>query len=336
MEEQWNFAATLPTEHPVLLGGTLKDALQHCKEVRKFLVVYLHSSIHQDAQTFLEKVFCNEAVVSLLNRNFVVWAGDVSSPGAYYTALTLSIDGFPSIGVYSPYAFIPRTHAAFMSAGGRPFDFYKFADICNSVDPDQVLGMLTGVLEQYTPWISAVERVAREAVANRQLMEDQDAAYLEAVRADEELARQEEVREIEERIQRERAEEEALAESLRQEEEALAERHRLEESLRQEEMAAAALERERQKAAQRLASEPAADHPDAVQITFRAVDSSRATRRFYQDDTVKTLYDFVRTIESTPADFTLVVPFPRRSLSDLDSKLGDLNINKAILNIEPQ
>lgn len=304
--------------------------------MKKFLVIYLHSGIHQDAQSFVEKVFCNEAVVELLNRNYVVWAGDVAYPTAYRAALRLSIDGFPAIGVYSPPTFVPRSHAAVLDAAGLPFDLYKFRDICNSIDADDILGMLTGVLEQYSPWIAAVDRVAREAEANRQLMEDQDAAYYEAVRADEELARQEEARVIMERIQRQQAEDEALAESRRQEDEALAERHRLEEVFRLEEMAAAALERERKKAAERLASEPAADHPDAVQITFRAVDSSRVTRRFYKDDTVRTLCDFARTIDSTPADFTLVVPFPRRSLSDLDSKLGDLNINKALLNIEPQ
>lgn len=327
----------LPARHPELYLGTLEEAIQRAKTLKKFIVIYLHSSIHQDAQNFVDKVFCNEAIVELLDRNYIVWAGDVSLPTAYRASLKLAIDGFPAFGVYSAQTFVPRSHLTILDEARvhLPYELYKFRDVSNMVDPDEVLGMLTGILEQYGPWITAVERAAREAEANRQLMEDQDAAYYEAVRADEELARREEERLEAERIERQREEEAALAEQRREEEAALAERLRMEEEMRVQELAAVALEREREIAAQRLASEPAADHPDAVQITFRAVDSSRVTRRFYKDDTVRTLYDFARTIETTPADFSLAIPFPRRTLSDLESKLGDLNINKALLNIEP-
>lgn len=317
----------MPVQHPTLYLGTLEEAIQQCKATKKFLVIYFHSNIHQDAAAFVDKVFCNEAVIDILNRNYIVWAGDVAYPTAYRAALRLVVDGFPALGVYSTLNFVPRTFVAVLEEARihLPLDLYKFQDVSNSLDVEDILGMLAGVVEQYGPWITAVDRAARAAEANRQLMEDQDAAYLEAVRADEELARREEERNLAERIEQQREEEEALRE-----------RHRLEEELRQEEMAAAALERERQNAAQRLASEPAADNPDAVQITLRAADSSRVMRRFYKEDTVRTLYDYARTLPSTPADFTLTVPFPRRTLSEMDSKLGDLNIHKALLNIEAQ
>lgn len=335
-EETAALKLLLPPEQPDFYMGSLEEAIQQCRELKKFLVVYLHSEMHQDSANFVEKVLCTEAITAVLNRNFVVWAGDISMAGAYMVSLKLHVDGFPALCVFCPSNFVPRTHMAVLNEARihLPYDLYKFVDTCNNTDADDVLQMLAGVVEQYGGWISAVERQVREAQANRQLMEDQDAAYNEAVRADEELARRAELEE-QERIEREsiEAEELRLAE-VRAAEQALEERRRLEEELRLQEIAAAELERARQSAAQRLQDEPAADAPDAVSVTFRATDASRISRRFRKTDTVQHLYDFCRTLPNTPPDFSLAIPFPRRALSDKSQSLDDLNINKAILNIE--
>lgn len=48
--------------------------------------------------------------------------------------------------------------------------------------------------------------------------------------------------------------------------------------------------------------EPAADAEGVVSITMRLPSGSRITRRFVKDDTVGTIYDYVRTLDDLGFD----------------------------------
>jgi FAS-associated factor 2 len=324
------FESLLPPNHPTLFVGSLQDAIAHAKSSFKFLVVYLHSEMHQDASNFIEKVFCDQTVIEVLNRNFVVWAGDVSLAGPHMVSMQLNIDGFPAMCVYAPSIFVPRSHMAVLNDAriSLPLQLYKLADTSNNVDMEDVLHMLTGVVDQYKGWISAVHRNAREAEANRQLLEDQDNAYQISLRMDEERAAAEAL-EVSQRIEAERSQ------RLLIEAQAEQDRRRQEEAEMEAARAIAELTESRERAFQRLSKEPSPDDPDAVSITFRATDANRITRRFNKNETVAQLYDFCRTIESTPNQFSLATPYPRRTLSNMAQSISELNINKAILTIEP-
>lgn len=321
----------LPPNHPQLFQGSFQDAIAEAKSSYKFLVVYLHSEAHQDTGNFVEKVFCDQTVIEVLNRNFVVWAGDVSLAGPHLVSVKLQIDGFPALCVFSPSIFVPQSHLAVLRDAyvQLPLQLYKLADTSNNTDLEDILHMLTGVVDQYSGWINAIRRTAREAAANRQLLEDQDNAYEASLRRDEERA-QAEALEAEQRRERERLELAQLAAA--QEEERL----RLEEEEMEAARAVAELTESRERAILRLAEEPSPDDPNAVSITFRTTDANRYTRRFLDTHTVESLYDFCRTLDSTPAQFSLATPYPRRTLSDLSQSIGALNINKAILTIEPK
>ena len=326
----------LPPNHPTLFMGSLQEAISYSKSSYKFLVVYFHSEMHQDTPTFVEKVFCDQTLIDLLNRNYVVWAGDVSLTGPHLASLQLQIDGFPALCIYSPSTFVPRSHMAVLNETRTqlPLQLYKLADTSNNTNLDDVLQMLTGVLEQYEGWIGAVRRTAREAAANRQLMEDQDAAYQNSLRADEARAIAEAAEEQERLAAERRAEEIERVRLQRLEEQQKLEQMRIEEEQMQAERARQELVASRELASRRLSAEPA-DGADAVSVTFRTVDSSRVTRRFNKTDTVELLYDFCRTLETSPAAFTLATPYPRRTFTNMQQELGELNINKAILTIEP-
>ena len=326
----------LPPNHPTLFMGSLQEAIEYSKSSYKFLVLYFHSEIHQDTPTFVHKVFCDQTLIDLLNRNYIVWAGDVSLAGPHLSSMQLQIDGFPALCIYSPQSFVPRSHMAVLNDNHvqLPLQLYKLTDTCNNTDLDDILRMLTSVLEQYDGWINAVRRTVREAAANRQLMEDQDAAYQNSLRADEarELAALEEEQERIEENRRLEAEERARQDLLA--EEARLEQLRIEEEQRQAERDMQDLLASRVRASQRISAEPS-DGPDVISVTFRTVDSSRVTRRFNKTDSVELLYDFCRTLESSPATFMLATPYPRRTLTNMQQELGELNINKAILTIEP-
>jgi hypothetical protein len=328
--ESAHIDSLLPGNHPTLFMGSLQQAIAHAKDSYKFLAVYLHSELHQDTPNFVEKVFCDQTIIDVLNRNFVVWAGDVSLPGPHVVSLQLPIDGFPALCVFAPVTFVPRSHMAVVNEAHvqLPLQLYKLGDTCNNTNLDDVLHMLVGIVDQYSGWITAVRRNVREAAANRQLLEEQDNAYQQSLRMDEARAEAEAVeerqREVEERLELERVVQEMEMEQRRVEQE------QLEQERAREELTAS-----REAAVQRLGSEPSSDGPDVISVTFRTIESSRIMRRFNKTDTVEMLYNFCRTINSTPNQFSLATPYPRRTLSNMEQTLGELNINKAILTIEP-
>ena len=77
-----------------------------------------------------------------------------------------------------------------------------------------------------------------------------------------------------------------------------------------------------------LPSEPAEGSPDAATIVFRAPGSGkRFQRRFLKTDSVKVLYDYVRTLEEDDLgfddpsnDFNLMQPMPRKVFEEDASK----------------
>lgn len=320
----------LPPNHPTLFMGSLNEAVQYAKSSYKFLVIYLHSDLHQDTQQFVNQVFCDQTVLEILNRNFVVWAGDVSLPGPHLASLQLPVDGFPALCVMSPLSFVPRSHSNFLTQANirLPLQLYRLADTCNNTNTEDVVHLLSGVVEQYAGWITAVKRTQREAEANRQLLQDQDQAYLDALAADEARAREEEEAQLRREEETRRiAEEERLANEEREAAERQAEREAANR--------AAELTASRERAANRLGDEPQEGAENVISVTFRTIESSRITRRFLNSDTVELLYDFCRTLPSTPTNFSLLIPYPRRTLSNMQQSLRELNINKAILTIEP-
>ena len=77
-----------------------------------------------------------------------------------------------------------------------------------------------------------------------------------------------------------------------------------------------------------MPKEPEEGSPDVAVIVFRAPGSGkRFTRRFLKTDTVKLLYDYVRTLEEDDLgfddpsnDFNLMQPMPRKVFEEDGSK----------------
>lgn len=110
-----------------------------------------------------------------------------------------------------------------------------------------------------------------EASLNRSLRAYQDEAFLESLRADQEKERR---REDERRVARE-------------------EQERLEEQAMQEEQRRMSIAQEKINFAAKVPSEPAINHPDAVDVVFKLPDGQRLSRRFLKSHSLEVFIIFM-------------------------------------------
>jgi len=148
-----------------------------------------------------------------------------------------------------------------------------------------------------------VERQQRET--DRQIREEQDAAYLQSLAEDQEKERR---RLEEERLQRE--EQERIEEEERRRREEEEQRNRAREAKRLA-----------------LAHEPRDDDKESVKLTIRLPDGTRVSRRFHMHDTVQTVLDFIDVSQGLPADkFSLVSNFPKQLYSQVKQTLKEAQL----------
>ncbi|XP_052359798.1 FAS-associated factor 2-like [Oncorhynchus keta] len=121
------------------------------------------------------------------------------------------------------------------------------------------------------------------------LRAQQDEAYLESLRADQEKDRRK--KEEQEKVQ---AEEEKVRQTVLAEE-------------RRKRM----LDEEKERKSECLPPEPPADDPDSVKIVFKLPNDTRVERRFLFQESLTVIYDFLFSLKETPEKFQIVTNFPR-------------------------
>lgn len=94
-EYSLKYTPTHPTFHP----GSYQSAVSHAFEQSKFLLVYLHSPMHDDSQRFCRGVLAAPAVVTYANENLVTWTGRVWDPEAYGLSTQLRASAFPFVAL---------------------------------------------------------------------------------------------------------------------------------------------------------------------------------------------------------------------------------------------
>ncbi|KAK1324464.1 hypothetical protein QJS10_CPA01g02470 [Acorus calamus] len=166
--------------------------------------------------------------------------------------------------------------------------------------PEEMLSILQQVVEESAPVLVTARVEAEERRNNMRLREEQDAAYRDALEADQ--ARERQRQEEQERLEREAAEEERK----RKEEEELREKAAREAAEKE-----AALARRRQEKAMSLGVEPEKG-PNVTQILVRFPNGERKGRRFDSSATIQSLYDYVDSLDCPGTEnYTLVGSFPR-------------------------
>uniref|UniRef100_A0A6M2FBK6 UBX domain-containing protein n=1 Tax=Populus davidiana TaxID=266767 RepID=A0A6M2FBK6_9ROSI len=270
---------------PNFVSEGFMDALTRSRNTFKLLFVYLHSPDHLDTPAFCEGTLCSEVLSAFVNENFVAWGGSIRGSEGFKMSNSLKASRFPFCAVV-------------MSSTNQRIVLLQHVEGPKS--PEEMLVILQRVLEQSAPVLVTARLEAEERTTNMRLREEQDAAYREALEADQ--ARERQQREEQERLEREAAE----AERKRKEEEEARDRAASEAAEKE-----AALARIRQEKALSLGAEPEKG-PDVTQVVVRFPTGERKERRFHSAATIQSLYDYVDSLGSLNVDnYSLVSNFPR-------------------------
>ncbi|XP_075897727.1 FAS-associated factor 2 [Nelusetta ayraudi] len=277
-----NFEEKYGRSHPVFYQGTYSQALNDAKRELRYLLVYLHGDDHQDTDEFCRSTLCTEEVTTFLNTRMLFWACSTSKPEGYRVSQALRENTYPFLAMI-------MLKDRKMTVVGRLEGLIQSEDLINQ---------LNFIMEANQTHLMS-ERLEREERNQTQVLrQQQDEAYLESLRADQEKDR------------KKREEEE----QLRQEEEKVRQSALAEERRRQN------LEEEKERKSECLPPEPAASDPESVKIVFKMPNDTRVERRFLFGQSLTVIYDFVFSLKESPEKFQIVTNFPRRILPCLPTE----------------
>lgn len=88
-------------ELPPVYDGTLSEAFQAARLSYRPVAVYLHSSIHEDAERFCRDVLASPDMRQLISAHCVFWMASVHTEVGLAASTQVSATGFPFLGVYA-------------------------------------------------------------------------------------------------------------------------------------------------------------------------------------------------------------------------------------------
>lgn len=287
-----NYERQFGRHHPDAFPGTFEQAVAKARREFKFVLVYLHSSLHDDTASFCRDSLGSDTIVDMVNHNFLFWMGSISLKQGYLLSSSLGVTSYPFMGLV--YTLDGRMTAVGHKEG--------------SVGVEDLASWFTDVLETHGPQLIVQRNEQQGLDQARQLRDEQDREYLEGLERDRLREREEE----EARQAKERAELEA----------AMAEERRQEMAKQQEEDLAARV----LAAKSSLPPEPAAGEPSA-HIAVRLPAGGRLVRRFNASHKVEVLYLWVLGFaELEYDDFELCMSHPRKILSDREVTLEEAGL----------
>jgi FAS-associated factor 2 len=305
---------------PVTFGGSFQDALKQAKDEFKFLVVYLHSGYHDDTPRFLRESLCTELVASILDEDFLFWGGDVRSAEGMRSTYELGVTAFPFLGIICSINTTGMMQDSLKQLGyGVPKSGRILLTSWSTMeDPalsssSALAAALGTFIESHSPLLVAAKAERTQVTTNRSIIEEQNQAYLESLRQDEEKSRQrnqehEEKSRLDRESREKKQKEEEEKEAVRKE----AERLKHEAELRRETLAA------------HVDEEPPTSDA-TTQLMIRFSDGGKLKRRFLKSDKLANLFVFIASKEPQHK-YSVVTHFPRATLTD-----GTLTFDEAKL-----
>eukprot|EP01025_Chloroclados_australasicus_P012706 TRINITY_DN1597_c0_g2_i1.p2 TRINITY_DN1597_c0_g2~~TRINITY_DN1597_c0_g2_i1.p2 ORF type:complete len:501 (+),score=75.32 TRINITY_DN1597_c0_g2_i1:49-1503(+) len=271
---------------PEFIESGPREAARMAHQQFRLLFVYLHSPEHEDTDRFVTSSLCSNTVVQFLNRQMRSWGGNIHHADGFRLAGALSAATYPFCAVL---AF----------SGSR---LTLVTQIQGFVGADALLEALVQAVDMFEPRLVAERAEQQEREMARQLREEQDQAYQESLRLDREKAQKAE--------EKRRQEEEEIRKQQEEEQRKRLEMER--QQKKREDFYNKIIQRRIQKQ-QQLTAEPDASTAATTLIRIRLPDGSNAQRRFYDQDKVSSVYDFVCGLGALQCwQFSLAMSYPRK------------------------
>ncbi|CAF0853207.1 unnamed protein product [Adineta ricciae] len=261
------------TEHPAFYRGKLSQALRDAQREVRLLFIYLHEKNSPLCDRFCREVLCEDALRTIIGDN-ILWSASRDTQEGAQASRLLHTNSFPCVCIVAHHGSQQTVQLKL----DRYTDASEFlAELINGVqNADQTL--------QYN-------RDRRDTRTSRdRLLEEQNAAYMDSMRADQEKAEQ--------RLQEEN------------------ERRKLEEAQRrmqeEQEKKLRKFMEFRDRIKQSFPEEPSATETDTVQVSIRLPDTEPIRRRFRRSDPARLLFEFAWTDSNVPDQFELLWGYPRK------------------------
>lgn len=283
---------------PMFYQGSLEDALKESVQLpaknRKLLAVYLHHDGSVLSNVFCSQALCQISVVDYLSANFVVWGWDLTHEANKARLLNLVTTHFGAIASTTVRSFSVDKLPALLVITRTRGTIEVLSVIYGNGVLDEVMTALLHATEMFEEQRSTEVQEEEAREAREAVKAEQDAAYLESLKADRAKAAAKKQAEMEEKQERERVE------SIKQQEEAIKEAVR------------ASLETD-------IPDEPSSDCPYPVAtLRFRIPGGETFIRNFLANTTLQVLLNFLH-VKGYPADeYKCLQSWPRRDVSSLD------------------
>lgn len=165
-----SFEQEYGTAHPFFYACRFVDALKMAQNEHKFIFLYLHSPEHPFTPGFCRGTLCSEVVIQFLDANFICWAALPNIGEGFHLASTLRAATFPFCAVVAP-------------ASGDNIAVLRQLE--GPVSPAELVETLQRTMEeQGLAFGSGRAKEEEKRRADRRLREEQDLAYLAALRID--------------------------------------------------------------------------------------------------------------------------------------------------------
>ncbi|XP_054158133.1 FAS-associated factor 2-like [Oppia nitens] len=285
-----DFEQLYGSRHPEFFVGTYNQALEVAKREFKFLVVYLHSDVHEDTQEFCRSVLISDRFVDFVSeQSLLFWCSSVAYNDGFSVSQQLRESTYPFL-------------ALICLKQNRMVVVRKFE---GRIHLDTLLAQLKSTIEDNETNLIAARLEREERIMNQLLRQEQDEAYEDSLRADQEKDR----KKLEEKNRKE-AEDKAKREIE-------LEKHQQKERLLQL----------KNYLVQEIPPEPEANDNNATQLVIKLPNGTRLERRFSKSESIKYLYYFVFCNKDSPLNFKMRTNFPTRDLPGHSPQLKDFIFN---------
>ena len=292
-------------DHPVFFDGSYSRAVTAAFRHSKFLLVFLHSPLHDDADRFVDRVLKDDDLRTYMNENTIMWAGQVCDAEAYELSTDLGISSYPCM------AFVVcQSERAVIRA-----------DCIEGVlDPAEVLQRLRTCAAAFQGELNRMQQETARREQDALLREQQNQDYLRSEQEERERREEQRRRNAEQKV---RADEERL----KQEREAAAEADKVR-------LHAQKIEDLRHS----IGPEPAAG-PDVTQVRLQLPDGRKVNRRFQNSDKVQAVVDFLAIYFAdngiSISNFAISTSYPKKTLENFGETMDSAGLSpRAMLMVQ--
>jgi len=278
--------------HPMFFHGTLDAAIREATlrpaKDRKLLALYLHHDDSVLSNIFCTQILCTEAIVNLLSINFVTWGWDVTHESNRQMLLTSANKSFGPPGV-SAIRQIEKDRYPVIIVVSRVRAATEICDIIYGTNGvDDIMSRLLHVLEIFRTQQSTDVREEEEREARERVIQEQNEAYQESLRAD--IAKEEAKKASE--LQKKREEDEKMA-------------------------ALAFADAQRRSVLDTLPSEPGPGCTEPICVLrCRFPNGKIGSRKFLQSTKLKILFDYLFSEGFSKDEYKILFSHPKRDLTE--------------------